>query len=93
VAAALLSPVSITDLMPSDLSSLMASADPVRQASDRVNTPINSLLHATYPMVTPFISFMSGTTKKKIKKINMRVTKTQDCSTGYLKDHVLVKRK
>lgn len=93
VAAALLSPVSITDLMPSDLSSLMASADPVRQASDRVNTPINSLLHATYPMVTPFISFMSGTTKKKNKKINMRVTKTQDCSTGYLKDHVLVKRK
>jgi hypothetical protein len=67
VAAALLSPVSITDLMPSDLNSLMASADPVRQESERLNTPINSLLQATYPMVTPFISFMSGTRAQKGK--------------------------
>jgi hypothetical protein len=51
--------------MPSDLSSLMASADPVRQESERVNTPINCPLQATYPMVTPFISFMSGTRAKK----------------------------
>lgn len=77
-AAAELSPVSITDLMPSDLSSLMASSDPVRQESERVNTPINCPLQATYPTVTPFISFMSGTREERkghgvIHRLNMKV--------------------
>ncbi|BAT00725.1 Os07g0232950 [Oryza sativa Japonica Group] len=42
VAAALLSPVSITDLMPSDPSSRIASAAPVRQSSESEKTPASS---------------------------------------------------
>lgn len=53
IAASRLSPVSMAVLMPNDLSSLMASATPDRQASDRLNIPTKIPPQYIYPTDLP----------------------------------------
>lgn len=69
MAAAVLSPVSIATLMPKDFSSLIASAAPVRQLSERANIPISVASENTYPRVTAsFVPLPSGSETEKYEQ-------------------------